>query len=124
MTDHKTRDGFTVGAVAGAVVGLIFPPSIIAGALVAGVGGAALGKIGNLATRNKVAKELAEVLTPGSSGIVALARLAEVEEVEKALPSPTAVKSAPVSDEVAAAVKEAAKESGTTAGESGATAAG
>ena len=36
MTDHKTRNGFLAGAVAGAVVGIIFPPSIIAGALWAG----------------------------------------------------------------------------------------
>lgn len=112
MTDHKTRNGFLAGAVAGAVVGVIFPPSIIAGALWAGVGGAAIGKLRNLATRSSVAKELAAVLTPGSSGIIALARLAEVEQVTAELPKASAVKAAPVSEEVAAAVKEAAKEAG------------
>ena len=31
MTDHKTRNGFLWGAVGGAVIGLIFPPTILAG---------------------------------------------------------------------------------------------
>jgi uncharacterized membrane protein len=96
MTDHKTRNGFLAGAVAGAVVGLIFPPSLLASALVAGAGGAGVGKLRNVATRNAVAKDLASVLTPGSSGIVALVRLAEVEEVKREIPEATAVKSAPI----------------------------
>lgn len=112
MTDHKTRNGFLAGAVAGAVIGLIFPPTLLAGAVWGGVGGAAIGKLRNLGARGAVAEELAKVMTPGSSGIIALARLAQVPQVEAALPSPTAVKSAPVSDEAAAAVKAAAKESG------------
>ncbi len=114
MTDHKTRNGFAAGAVAGVVVGIIFPPTIIAGAVWGGVGGAAIGKLRNLGARNAVAKDLASVMTPGSSGIIALARLAQVPEVEKELPKATAVKSAPVSDEAAAAVKAAAQESGST----------
>lgn len=112
MTDHKTRNGFLAGAVAGVVVGIIFPPAIIASALTVGVGGAAIGKIGNVATKSAVAKDLASVLTPGSSGIIALVTLAQVEQVKEQLPEATAVKSAPVSDEAAAAVKEAAKEAG------------
>jgi uncharacterized membrane protein len=112
LTDHKTRNGFLAGAVAGAVLAVIFPPSILVGALGVGIGGAAIGKVRNLATRSAVAKDLASVLTPGSSGIVALARLAQVEEVKAEIPEATAVKAAPVSDEVAEVVKEAAKESG------------
>jgi uncharacterized membrane protein len=117
MTDHHTRHGFAVGAVAGVIVGIIFPPSIIASALVVGAGGAGVGKIQNINARNAVARDLASVLTPGSSGIVALVTLAQVEEVKKQIPEATAVKSAPVSDETAAAVKEAAKEAGSTQAE-------
>ena len=112
MTDHKTRNGFLAGAVGGAVVGILFPPAVLASALWAGVGGAAIGKLRNLGARNAVAKELAAVLIPGSSGIIALASLSEVSEVEKAMPNATEVKAAAVSDETAAVVKEAAKESG------------
>ena len=117
MTDHHTRHGFKVGAVAGVIVGIIFPPSIIASALVVGAGGAAIGKIGNINARNAVARDLASVLTPGSSGIVALVTLEQVEQVKQAIPEATAVKSAPVSEETAAAVKEAAKEAGSTPAE-------
>jgi uncharacterized membrane protein len=112
MTDHHTRKGFAIGAVAGVVVGIIFPPSIIASALVVGAGGAAVGKLGNLNARNATARDLASVLTPGSSGIIAVVKLAQVEAVKEKLPDAEEVKAAPVSDEAAAAVKDAAKASG------------
>ena len=112
MTDHKTRNGFLAGAVAGVVVGIIFPPSIIASALVVGTGGAAIGKLRNVSARNDTAKELASVLTPNSSGIIALVTLADVDAVKAKLPEAEEVKAAPVSDETAAAVKDAAKAAG------------
>jgi uncharacterized membrane protein len=112
MTDHKTRNGFMAGAVAGGVIGILFPPAILASALWMGVGGAAIGKLRNLGARNKVAKDLASVLTPGSSGIIALAKLAQVGEVQKALPEAEEVKAAAVTDEAAATVKKAAEEAG------------
>jgi uncharacterized membrane protein len=112
MTDHHTRKGFLAGAVAGVVLGIIFPPSIIASALAVGAGGAAIGKLGNLNAKNDAARDLASVLTPGSSGIIALVRLAQVEEVKKELPEAAEVKAAPVSDEAAAAVKDAAAAAG------------
>ena len=112
MTDHHTRKGFAIGAVAGVVVGIIFPPSIIASALVVGAGGAAIGKLGNLNARNATARDLASVLTPGSSGIIAVVKLAQVDAVKEKLPDAEEVKAAPVSDEAAAAVKDAAKAGG------------
>ena len=115
MTDHHTRHGFAVGAVAGIVAGIIFPPSIIASALVVGAGGAAIGKLGNLNARNATARDLASVLTPGSSGIIALVKLAQIDQVSDDLIGAEEVKSAPVSDEAAEAVKEAAKAGGAVA---------
>jgi uncharacterized membrane protein len=112
MTDHHTRKGFAVGAVAGVIAGIIFPPSIIASALVVGAGGAAIGKLGNLNARNATARDLAAVLTPGSSGIIALVRLEQVDRVSDDLIGAEEVKSAPVSDEAAEVVKEAAKAGG------------
>ncbi len=112
MTDHKTRNGFLWGAVGGAVIGLIFPPTILAGAIGVGVAGAAVGKARNELLKSDVADELASVIAPGTSGIVALVSVAAVDAVEATIPDAKVVKSAPVSDETAAAVKQAAKAGG------------
>lgn len=112
LTDHHTRKGVLAGAVAGIVVGIIFPPSIIGSAIALGVGGGAIGKLQNVNKRSKVAQELVSVLTPGSSGIIAVTKLSQVEQVKQQLPAAEEVKAAPVSDETAATVKEAAKEAG------------
>ena len=112
MTDHKTRNGFLWGAVGGAVIGLIFPPTIIAGAVGVGIAGAAVGKAGNVLMKSDVADELAGVIIPGTSGIVALVSINAVDAVEATIPDAKVVKSGPVSDEAAAAVKQAAKAGG------------
>jgi uncharacterized membrane protein len=112
MTDHKTRNGFLWGAVGGAVIGLIFPPTILAGAVAVGVAGAAVGKAGNVLMKSEVADELAGVITPGTSGIVALVSITAVDAVEATIPDAKVVKSAPISDEAATAVKQAAKAGG------------
>ena len=82
MTDHKTRTGFVWGAVAGAAIGLIFPPTILAGAVYAGVAGAAIGKARNVMMKSGVAEELAGVIAPGTSGIVALVSVTAVDAVK------------------------------------------
>ena len=48
MTDHTTRTGLKWGLIGGAIIGLIFPPTIIAGAVGVGIAGAAVGKAGNV----------------------------------------------------------------------------
>jgi uncharacterized membrane protein len=114
MTDHKTRNGFLWGAVGGAVIGLIFPPTILAGAVGVGIAGAAVGKAGNVLMKSEVADELASVIAPGTSGIVALVAITAVDAVEATIPDAKVVKSAPVDDATAAAVKDAAKAAGDT----------
>jgi uncharacterized membrane protein len=117
MTDHTTRNGFLWGAVAGVVVGIIFPPSILASAATVGIAGAIAGKAGNLLKRGAVADELADVIKPGTSGIVALVSLTAIDAVKETIPQATEVKAVPVDDETAAAVKQAAKAAGdSTAG--------
>ncbi len=112
MTDHKTRNGFLWGAVGGAVLGVIFPPTIIAGAVGVGIAGAAVGKARNVLMKSDVADELASVIAPGTSGIVALVSITAVDAVKQAIPDAKVVKSAPVSDETAAAVTQAAAAAG------------
>jgi uncharacterized membrane protein len=115
MTDHKTRTGFAWGAVGGAAIGLIFPPTILAGAVGMGVVGAAIGKARNVMMKSEVAAELASVIAPGTSGIIALVEITAVDAVKEAIPDAKVVKSAPVDDATATAVKEAAKAAGDTA---------
>jgi uncharacterized membrane protein len=112
MTDHKTRNGFLWGAVGGAVIGLIFPPAILASAVGWGIAGAAVGKVGHTMMKSEVADELASVIAPGTSGIVALVEITAVDLVKAQIPEAKVVKSAPVSDETADAVKQAAKAAG------------
>ncbi len=115
MTDHHTRTGLVWGAVAGAALAIIFPPSILAGAALGGVVGAAAGKIGNVKAKSEVARELADVVTPGTSGILAVVGINAVDDVTKSLPDAEEVKAVPVDDETAAAVNEAAKAAGSEA---------
>ena len=109
MTDHHTKRGTLWGAVAGGALALIFPPSIIAGAIAGGVIGAAAGKVGNIMTKGQVASELASVITPGTSGILAVFELEDLDEVKATIPEATEVKTVPVDAATAEAVKEAAK---------------
>jgi len=112
MTDHTTRNGFVWGAVAGAVLGVIFPPSILVSAVGVGFAGAIAGKVGNVVKKSVLADELAEVLPPGSSGIVALVAVTAVDAVKQTIPDAKRVEAVPVDDETASAVKEAAKAAG------------
>ncbi len=109
MTDHTTRNGFLWGAVAGVVLGVIFPPSILASAATFGVAGALVGKAGNIWKRGAVADELTDVIKPGTSGIVALVEITAVDAVKATIPQATAVKAVPVDDATASAVKQAAQ---------------
>jgi len=110
MTDHSTRTGVAWGVVGGAVLGLLFPPSIIAGAVYTGILGGVLGKARNLSHRNRMAKELEDAIEPGHSGIIALVEATSVETVKADLKQPTKVTTAEVTPEEANDIAEAAKE--------------
>ncbi len=110
LTDHHTRRGLKWGIVAGVVAGIVFPPSILASAAVLGTAGAAAGKIGNVRQKAKVEKEVADVLTPGTSGILALITLEDLPAVKETMPQAQEVKTIPVDDTTAAAIEKAASD--------------
>ena len=114
MTDHRTRNGTFWGAIAGGALAIIFPPSILAGLVVGGVVGAVAGKVGNQLKEGEVAKGLADVITPGTSGIIALVNITAVDFVKESMPAATKVETATVDDETAAKIAAAAKEAGDT----------
>ena len=60
--------------------------------------------------RIHVEKELAGVITPGTSGILALVTATDAPAVEAKMPTAQEVKTVPVDEETAGAIKEAAAE--------------
>ena len=77
--------GAAIGAVGGAVIGLIFPPALIASAVVGGGIGAGAGAIVDRRQKKEIKADVEDVLPPGGSGIVALFEERWVDDVERAL---------------------------------------
>jgi uncharacterized membrane protein len=113
LTDHSTKTGLKWGIVGGVVAGIFLPATIVAGAVALGFAGAAAGKARNLAHRVEIEKSLKDVITPGTSGIMALVSAPAVDEVTKALPAAEEVKTVPVDAETADAIKAVAAEADT-----------
>ena len=109
-TDHSTGRGLAWGVAGGVVLGVIFPPSIIASAAVLGAAGAATGKLRELHHRSELATELESAIEPGHSGIIALVSDPAVVEIRKALDKANRVVESAVDNVVAADIKAAAKE--------------
>jgi len=108
LTDHHSRRGLKWGVVAGVVAGIVFPPSILASAVWLGGTGLVVGKIGNVREKAKVEKAVSDVITPGTSGILALIDVNDVPAVKAAIPQAEAVKTIPVEDATAEAIEKAA----------------
>jgi uncharacterized membrane protein len=110
MTEHSTRNGLMWGVVGGVVAAVFLPATIVAGAVALGTAGAAAGKARNLKRRLDVENDLKGVITPGTSGILALVRANEARQVEAKMPQAEEVKTVPVDEETADAIKEAASQ--------------
>jgi uncharacterized membrane protein len=73
------------GAIAGGLVGLIFPPAIIGSAVVGGAGGGLWGKIRDKGFKDEDLRAIGESLPPGTSAIIAVAEDRVVERLERGL---------------------------------------
>ena len=114
VTDHSTKTGLKWGAVGGAVVGVIFPPAILASAATLGAAGAVFGKVRNVFNRRGLADELAEVMQPNTAGIIALVEDTAVIEIRKALDKADRIVEKAIDEQLAAEIDReaaAAKES-------------
>jgi uncharacterized membrane protein len=110
MTDHSTKTGVKWGAVGGLVVGLIFPPALLASTVGWGVVGGALGKVRNEAHKSEVGAALTGEFGPNESGILALVKTGDIDAVKAAMPAATSVRSAGVDDTTAKGISDAAKQ--------------
>jgi uncharacterized membrane protein len=104
VTDHSTKTGLKWGVVGGALLGVIFPPSILAGAAGAGVLGATLGKVRNVFHRRGIADELAGVMQPNTSGVVALVEDTAVVAIREALAQADRIVTKAIDKEIAAEI--------------------
>jgi uncharacterized membrane protein len=92
------------GAIAGGVVGLIFPPSIIVSAAVGGGAGGLWGKIRDKGFKDEDLKEIGDSLPPGSSAIIAVAEDRMIKQLEQGLAGYERIAKHAVSAEAAAAI--------------------
>jgi uncharacterized membrane protein len=93
------------GAVAGGLVGLLFPPSIIAGAVVGGVGGGLWGKVRDKGFKDDDLKAIGDSLEPGTSAIIAVAQDRVVERLVRGLEGYQQIARHAVSAEAAALIE-------------------
>ena len=88
MTLHKhekpTQHAAWTGIGAGAVLGLLFPPSIIAGAVVGGLAGGLSGHLWKGMSRADV-KEFGETLDSGDAALIVVGAPALREQTERVL---------------------------------------
>src|SRR3954468_16488190 len=92
------------GAIAGGLVGLIFPPSIIVGAVVGGAGGGVWGKVRDKGFKDDDLKAVGDSLEPGTSAIIAIAEDRMIERLQRGLEGYRNIARHAVSAEAAAAI--------------------
>lgn len=105
---HKVGHGAAWGAGAGLLVGLIFPPALLASGLVGAGAGAGIGGLVSHSEKKEIKAEVADDLPPGSSGIVALFEEQWEADVDKALANADKVSKHEVDKDSAEKAKAAA----------------
>jgi uncharacterized membrane protein len=109
-TDHSTRSGLRWGVVGGIALGVIFPPSILGSAAVAGSVGALAGKLRQRHNHSELEQQLENAIPPGHSGLVALVSDPGAVRIRKALERADAIVASAIDKVEADDIKAAAKE--------------
>ena len=110
MTDHSTKTGAKWGAVGGVILGIFFPPSIIAATVGTAALGGVLGKLRNVWHKSEVSSALAGTLGPSESGILALVKAGHVAAVKAEMPVAKRMRTAGVDSATAEDIRTAAKQ--------------
>ena len=105
---HEVAKGGMVGALSGLVLGLIFPAGVIAATVAGAAAGEGIGGLMSHHREHEVKKEIEDVLSPNSSGIIAIFDEVWVEQVEKALAKAEKVDKEKIDKESVEKAKEAA----------------
>jgi len=105
---HEVGKGTIIGAAAGLLVGLIFPPAFIASGVVGGAIGAGAGKLVKMDHTSDIEKDIDDVLPAGTSGIIVLFDITYKPKVDETLKKASKVDTEEVSPESADELKKAA----------------
>lgn len=105
---HETRKGAAWGAVGGAIVGIIFPPAILATAAIGAGIGAGTGALVLHGRKEEIKADVDDTLPLNSSGIVALFEEQWEGDIDKALSNASNVTKEKVDSDSADQVKSAA----------------
>jgi uncharacterized membrane protein len=105
IVHRQSHHGWGKGAVAGAVVGLLFPPSIIAGAAVGAGGGGVIARLNRSLDRGDI-KDLGDVMDSGEIAFVVLTAEDSVGDLRNLLlgAAKTLTRSSSTAEEVRAAL--------------------
>ena len=106
---HEVAKGGMVGSLGGLVLGLIFPPGVIAATVVGAAAGAGIGGLMSHHREHEIKKDVERVLPPGTSGIVAVFDEVWVMQVEKALAKAEKIDKEKIDRDSVDQAKEAAK---------------
>ncbi|MBS1883807.1 MAG: DUF1269 domain-containing protein [Actinobacteria bacterium] len=82
--EKPTQHGAWTGIAVGAVVGILFPPSIIGSAIVGGAAGGVIGHLWRGLSRSDL-KDLGEELDEGAAALVVVGESRIGEQIEKAV---------------------------------------
>ena len=104
---HTARKGAAWGAVGGAIIGLIFPPTLLAGALVGAGAGLGIGGLVSHGEKAAIKADVEDTLPLNSSGIVAVFEEQWATDVDKALTKASKVTKNQVDGDNVEAVKTA-----------------
>ena len=92
------------GAIAGGIAGLIFPPSIIASAVVGAGAGGVWGKVRDKGFKDEDLKDIGTSLPPGTSAIIAIAEDRVIDQLARGLEGYEKIARHLVSADAAAAI--------------------
>ena len=106
---HTVKRGTVIGAVGGALVGLIFPPAFLGSTVVGGGIGAGISALKSRHDKKEIKEDAEQVLPDNSSGIVAMFEAKWTPDVDKALGNATQITKRGVAAESADEVKKAAQ---------------
>jgi uncharacterized membrane protein len=105
---HEVAAGTMVGGAAGLLIGLIFPPGVIAATVVGGVVGGRAGKLMRHHRGSEIEKDIDDTLPNNSSGIITVFDITIKDKVDEALKDAKKVDEEEVDPESVEKVKEAA----------------